>query len=110
MPTRSIKLKFVVPRAPGHVGVRSALWTTHCAINEAVAYYEEQLLLMRGAEYVAQERVFPGDQVRESLLQRARAAQERNGHSGEAADNEICQLLRKIYEWIVAPGRTCATY
>jgi hypothetical protein len=101
MPTRSIKLKFVVPRAPGHVGVRSALWTTHCAINEAVAFYEEQLLLMRGAEYVTLERVFPGEQVRESLLQRARAAQERNRHSDEAVDTEICQLLRRLYECIV---------
>lgn len=101
MPTRSIKLKLIVPRAPAQSTVRYALWTTHCAINAAVAYYEEQLLLMRGADYITQERFFLGEEVRESLLQRARAAQKRNAHRGEATDNDICQLLRQLYERIV---------
>jgi hypothetical protein len=38
MPTRSIILKLVVPRRPDRLDAACALWSTHQAINEAVAY------------------------------------------------------------------------
>lgn len=49
MPTRSIKLKIVVPRKQDteSTALRRDLWTTHRYVNEAVAYYEELLLEMR---------------------------------------------------------------
>ena len=74
---RAIKLKLVVPRRKEHLEAARALWTTHEAINEAVAYYESRLLLMRGRSYVTSEGEVPESTVREGLLDMARAAQQR---------------------------------
>src|SRR4051812_13694065 len=47
VPTRSVKLKLVVPRESDGPPEARALWATHRAVNEAVAHYEGHLLLMR---------------------------------------------------------------
>lgn len=51
MPVRSIKLRLVVPRAQTELQAAKALWANHTLINEAVAYYERMLLLLRGEAY-----------------------------------------------------------
>jgi hypothetical protein len=71
MPTRSIILKLVVPRRPDRLDAARALWSTHQAINEAVAYYEQRLLWLRGMSYRTADGPVPTEEVVESLLARA---------------------------------------
>ncbi len=103
MPVRSLNLKFIVPRSPSDRGVAKALWSTHAAVNAAVCYYESQLLLMRGRGYrISDDEVKEADEVRAALLQAAREAQVRNGGPEDPGeDDEVCRLLRALYEQIV---------
>lgn len=55
MPVRSIKLKLILPRHEEASHVTRSLWTTHAAVNAAVAYYESRLLLMRAAPYATND-------------------------------------------------------
>jgi IS605 OrfB family transposase len=57
MPTRSIKLKLVIPRdsSAAAVSVRRALWTTHAYVNAAVRYYTELLLELRQEDVLLRE-------------------------------------------------------
>jgi CRISPR-associated endonuclease C2c1-like protein len=100
MPTRSINLKLIVPRHSQKLEAARSLWVTHAAVNEATAYYERRLLLCRGASYVTDEAVVPAEVVRAEVLALAREAQSRNGGAG-GTDDEICSLLRRLYEAMV---------
>ncbi len=101
MATRAIKLKLVVPRQEKRLDAARALWTTHEAINEAVAYYELLLLLMRGESYATAEGDVSGDSAREQLLGLARKAQRRNTGRRYGSDGEVVELLRRLYEAMV---------
>src|SRR5689334_4176013 len=101
VPTRSVKLKLVVPRKSDGLPEARALWATHRAVNEAVAHYEGHLLLMRGEAYGTQQGTIPRDRIQAACLEVARAAQRRNGRDTPGTDADIIGLLRRLYEAIV---------
>src|SRR4051794_21153094 len=109
MPTRSIILKLVVPRRPDRLDAARALWSTHQAINEAVAYYERRLLWLRGMGYRTVDGPVPSAEVITSLLEAARVAQHRNVEAAvvsaeepaKGSDEEVVRLCRRLYEAIV---------
>lgn len=103
MPVRSINLKIIVPRQEHGRDIRRALWTTHASVNEAVRYYEERLLLMRGRSYRNErDETIAADTVQESLLTLIREAQRANGLPEPlGADGEVTELVRELYESIV---------
>lgn len=103
MPTRSVNLKMILDRSAKGDGVRRALWTTHAAVNEAVAEIERVLLLCRGESYVNSDgEVVPRERVRKQALALARRAQKNNGRTSKTGtDGEILDALRKLYESIV---------
>jgi hypothetical protein len=78
MPVRTIKLKLVVPRGPERRETARALWATHAAINDAVRYYEDCLLSMRGGRYLERDGWIEQNSVRERLLVLIDAARNRN--------------------------------
>lgn len=100
MPVRSIKLRLVVPRHPSELHAAQALWSTHRLVNEAVAFYERMLLLLRGEAYLSAGEVVSREAVRQELLKSAREAQARSGKTG-GTDDEIVGLARALYVALV---------
>ena len=115
MPTRTINLKLILGKTPDTTELKHALWVTHSQINRAVASIEKMLLLCRGKSYWTlvpvdngeQEVLVPEEFVREEALAMARAAQSRNGRSGEGSDAEVLTALRTLYEEVV---KSCRLY
>lgn len=103
MPTRSVKLKLIVPRGDQKLEVARSLWDTHDAINQAVRYYEEKLLLMRGQRYFASGEWVEEDAVRQGLIKLVKEAQSRNTILAPIADTDAVELLRRLYE-AIAPS------
>jgi hypothetical protein len=102
MPVRSLKLRLVVPRVDDRLEAARALWTTHAAINAAVAHYEVALLRLRGEAYQTTDCTVAREEVRSALLTDARAAQRRNvGRDQPGDDEEVLGLARRLYEAIV---------
>ncbi|MGV8080548.1 MAG: type V CRISPR-associated protein Cas12b [Syntrophales bacterium] len=101
---RSINIKLIVPRKPDNLHQARDLWTTHEAINQAVAYYETILLEMRGEPYLPAE----GDPISEEEIKKRLAARiqktRRLNKQGALDDAELGALrtaLRRLYEAIV---------
>lgn len=103
MPVRSINLKIVLSRNSRGEKARQSIWRTHAAVNNAVRYYEEQLLIMRGIGYqFSEEEVVSKESVQEALLSRIRIAQAENGLPEPVGiETELSSLVRKLYEFIV---------
>ena len=106
MPTRTINLKMVIGKKGVNTEVRRALWTTHLAINDAVAGIEKTLLLCRGEKYATtdddgNEIVIGQDEVRDAALRMAREAQFGNIHLKPGEDKDIIKCLRDFYEQMV---------
>lgn len=105
MPTRSIKLKLIVPRGPEARHARQALWTTHREINHAVHYYEQMLLTMRGEAYTLPNgEIVTEETVKGHLQNLIREAYARNGRVDELSDEDIIAAqtsLRALYEAII---------
>lgn len=106
MPTRTINLKMVLGKKLDTVELRQAMWTTHREINQAVAKLEKIFLLCRGAEYrttspEGEELLVTSASVVQEALYMARKAQKRNGKEGVGSDQEVLELLRRLYEQIV---------
>ncbi len=95
----------VVPRKSKELTEARALWSTHLAINRAVAYYEGMLLEMRGGSYQGpDETMTTAGVVKASLNQRIRAACRNNGSQENISDEDLAlirTLLRSLYEVIV---------
>lgn len=106
MPTRSIQVRLIVPRGQNATALRQSLWTTHAATNEATDYYERRLLLLRGQGYAVTDRTVSEAEIRQKALRLARDAQRRNRSSLEGSDEEILDLLRRLYEHIVPTAIT----
>ena len=101
MPTRAIKLKLVVPRSKTESKLRQTIWTTHAEVNAAARYYESRLLMMRGQSYESREEKVSEEDVKSELLQMARNAQQQNLGRNQGCDDEVADLLRRLYEAIV---------
>lgn len=98
MTVRSMKLKMKTKTGQNSEQLRKGLWRTHVLINEGIAYYMNWLVLIR-QENVGQK---SKDEIRQELLRKIRERQRKNGWHGDlGTDDEICQLLRKLYELIV---------
>jgi len=106
VPIRSITLKLVIPRKT-EKGIQAArdLFTTHCAVNKAVEYYEQHLLKMRGQGYHIEDDTFVSEETTGSQLESLiKAACQSNGRNSPLPGDEIEEiktLLRKLYEYIV---------
>jgi hypothetical protein len=102
MPTRTIKLKMILPQSERGRGARLDLWTTHTVVNEAVKRIENVLLFCRGNSYVDTEgNMHCRDEVRSQAIRYARDIQRENGHPDEGDDDRILVLLRCLYEKII---------
>jgi hypothetical protein len=101
MPVRTIKLKLVVPRGPERRETARALWATHAAINDAVRYYEDCLLSMRGGRYLERDGWIEQNSVRERLLVLIDAARNRNTIAVPVDDDVAIRLLGQFYTAIV---------
>ncbi len=105
MPTRSIKVKLVVPRNQSERHIREDIWTTHQVINQAVRYYEKMLLIMRGQHYaIAEGQEVSQDVVQQQLDNLIQEARRRNKQSKSwtKIDNDKAKgLLRDLYTAIV---------
>ncbi|KAB2892242.1 MAG: hypothetical protein F9K32_00610 [Desulfobulbaceae bacterium] len=103
MPVRSINLKIVISRNTQGEKSRQSIWTTHAAVNDAVRYYEEQLLIMRGLGYhISDKDVVSKESIQQERLSRIRRAQLENGLPEPlGTDAELNSLVRKFYEFIV---------
>jgi hypothetical protein len=110
MPTRTIKLKMILPRSQQGRPVRCDLWTTHSTVNEAVKRIENVLLLCRGNAYMDTEgNVHSRNEVCSQATRCARDIQRENGHPREGDDDQILLLLRRLYERIVQSSVTPGT-
>ncbi len=106
MPTRTINLKMVLGKKENTLELRQALWTTHREINNAVKKIEHILLLCRGASYrtlndEGEVIEIPESHVKEQALKMAREAQKKNGEAPVGSDEEVLNMLRKMYVQIV---------
>lgn len=103
MPVRSIKLKLVVPRHEKYSETRKSIWDTHNAVNLAVRYYEERLLIMRGTSYtMADDQVVKQSKVQSQLISMVRRAQKTNGLPEPInSASKLTDLVRELYECIV---------
>lgn len=80
MPVRSITVKLIVPRRSEGLPEACDLWSTHVAINRAVAYYEGLLLEIRGDSYqCSDDKLVNAEEVTAALDQRIREACRNNG-------------------------------
>jgi hypothetical protein len=119
VPSRSIKLKLVVPRDDAGRTLRSSLWTTHDEVNTAARYYEQRLLVLRGLPYDPSARGEQGgavsaeDSTKQSLAA-ARSAQrtnlQRNGHAQYTCetDEEVLAAMQRLFH-LIAPDETSKT-
>lgn len=104
MPTRSIKLKLIVPRsdAPEDARLRRALWETHAFTNEAIAFYEDMLLELRQQDVVTR-RTEDGDDVvtPASVYQGRLIARLKRRGLDDSRIQQALPLLRRLYERMV---------
>lgn len=113
MPTRTLKLRLVVPRdsSSESVQLRRALWATHRFVNEAVAFYENLLLEMRQGDVLV-----PGDDEETVVpavewARRLRARLTANGVEPATIEESLAKfkhLYGEIVKSVVAPGRGSA--
>lgn len=104
MPTRSFKLKLIVPRdnSPKSVGIRRAIWATHEFVNNVCSYYAAFLLELRQRDVCVarddkrNETIIPAQEYRDRLTKRLSAL----GLTGSAIEAAL-PLLRDLYEDIV---------
>ena len=103
MPTRSIKLKLVVPRHKNQGELAQGLWATHRVINEAVRHYEQALLDMRASEYLTAEGAIIIEEARRRALALINEARVRNCSriTAPLTDDESVSLLKDLYSKIV---------
>lgn len=112
MATKTINLKMILNRSESAEAkeLRQALWTTHEAVNKAVAEIERVLLLCRGRSYWVREKDKEGkdverevkaEAVRKEALELARNVQHKNGKSSMGSDDEIISALQQLYEALV---------
>jgi hypothetical protein len=110
MPTRTIKLKMILPRGERGRATRLDLWTTHALVNGAVKRIEDVLLLCRGRPYRdTQGNLHSQDEVRAQTVEYARNVQRGNSDPGEGDDDQIVALLRRLYESIVTSSVSSGT-
>lgn len=101
MPTRSVKLKLIIPRKADCLDIARGLWTTHAAVNQAARYYEEQLLLMRGQGYRTADAWVSEEDIRLQLIDGIHKARKENGGGVPITDEEAADLLHSLYGAIV---------
>lgn len=103
MPVRSVNLKLIVPRNRESLALRKSIWDTHDAVNSAVRYYEEKLLLMRGAAYTTTgDQIVTEKSIESQLMVMLREAQVQNGLPEPiGSDSQLVSLARHLYECIV---------
>ncbi len=108
MPIRSIKLKLEIPRNAKEKQGRQDLWTTHQTINQAVNYYEEMLLTLRGHSYTVSEcEEVTEEEVHAKLEVLINDARRRNNMTGawtSEANAKAKQQLLELYAMIVPPA------
>ena len=108
------KLKLVVPRK-GDQSQARALWTTPRLINDAVRYYEQRLLWLRGDAYnVSETERITSESTVESRVAATEQARKRNAGAAAAPltpedMSEVGALLRQLYEQLVPAvvGKDC---
>ncbi len=105
MSVKSIQIKLVIPRSQSGDAIRRAVGTTHLIHNDGVRYFVEQLLRLRQEDvYEDNESGEPtrrADEFQKELIEIARSAQKRNGIPNKGTDEEILELLGKVYKQVV---------
>lgn len=104
MPTRSVKLKFIVPRdnSQKSIWIRRSIWATHEFVNDVCSYYGSFLLELRQRDVCIarddkrNETIIPAQEYRDRLTKRLSAM----GLASDAIEAAL-PILRELYEDIV---------
>lgn len=105
MSVKSIKFKLAIGGSK-FSNVRRGLYKTHQVFNEGVRYYQEWLILMRQSDvyrYEDNEPVLVKSAVdcKGDLLRRLRIVQVENTGVESHSDEELLNVMRKLYELLI---------